>query len=452
VTHPVARRSRRRPRRADEVTLRIRIELSDVHPPIWRVIELSSAVHLDGVHQVVQRAFAWNDSHLHRFAVGTSVWDNDAELYLCPFDVREGEDEGIPEQDVRLDEVLVEEGDTLHYSYDYGDGWDHVLRLEAILDRGSDQVLAVCIDGRRAGPPDDCGGPGGYQELVSAGAVDAEHFNVEEINASLSGGADGSEAEGTEADGTEVFAPGTDPIALFLQLVQGLPVEHELAKLVADAKLTSPVLISTEQASSMVRRYAWLLERVGDTGVKLSAAGYLPAADVTAAMVELEMTDEWYGKFNRESQTLPVLELRQSAQRMGLLRKHRGRLLLTREAQKLRGDPVMLWWHIARRLPLHASRSVEHLAGLVFLLGVAAGRDIDANTFKALIGDVLFSVGWRTADGAAIDPWSSARTARDTMRVLAHLGALGERHPIRSATLPTSGAAALARAALQRAP
>jgi hypothetical protein len=135
-----------------------------------------------------------------------------------------------------------------------------------------------------------------------------------------------------------------------LQLVQGLPVEHELAKLVADAKLTSPVLISTEQASSMVRRYAWLLERVGDTGIKLSAAGYLPVADVTAAMVELEMTDEWYGKFNRESQTLP-----------------------------------------------------------------------------------------------------SARTARPTKRVLAHMGALGERHPIRSATLPTSGGAALARASLQRA-
>jgi hypothetical protein len=194
VTHLDARPNRRRPRRADEVTFRVRIDLSDVRPPIWRVIDVSSAVHLDQVHQVVQRAFAWNDSHLHRFAIGTSVWDSDAELYLCPFDVREGEDEGIPEQDVRLDEVLVGVGDALHYAYDYGDGWDHVLRLEAILDRGSEQAVAVCIDGRRAGPPDDCGGPGGYQELVSAGAVDAEHFNVEEVNASLSGEQDGTAA------------------------------------------------------------------------------------------------------------------------------------------------------------------------------------------------------------------------------------------------------------------
>jgi hypothetical protein len=405
-------------------------------------------MHLDQVHQVVQRAFAWNDSHLHRFAVGASVWDGDAELYLCPFDVKEGEEDGTPEQEVRLDEVLVEVGDKLHYAYDYGDGWDHVIELEAILDRGSDQALAVCTDGRRAGPPDDCGGPWGYQELVSTGAVDAEHFNVEEVNASLSG-----EAESPQSYGADAFAQGADPIALFKKLVRGQPVEHELAELVDDAQLTSTVLISTEQAVSMVRRYAWLLERVGDAGIKLSAAGYLPAADVQAAMVELEMTDEWYGKFNRESQTLPVLKLRESARQMGLLRKQRGQLLLTREAQKLRRDPAMLWWHIARRLPLHAGGSVEHHAGLVCLLGVAAAREIDNETFDALISDVLFAVGWRTADGGPLDSWSAApRTARDTMQVLAHMRAFVERDHITDAKQPTSGGTALARAALQRTP
>ena len=69
-------------------------------------------------------------------AAGTSVWDRDAELYLCPFDVEEGEDEGTPEQDVRLDEVLVDVGDTLHYVYDYGDDWDHVLGISGARVRG----------------------------------------------------------------------------------------------------------------------------------------------------------------------------------------------------------------------------------------------------------------------------------------------------------------------------
>jgi hypothetical protein len=135
---------------------------------------------------------------------------------------------------------------------------------------------------------------------------------------------------------------------------------------------------------------------------------------------------------------------------MGLLRKQRGQLLLTREAQKLRRDPVMLWWHIARRLPLHDGSSVEHHAGLMCLLGVAAAREIDDETFDALISDVLFAVGWRTADGAPLDPWSAARTARDTMRVLAHMRAFVERDHIMGAKQPTSGGTALARAALQR--
>ena len=114
---------------------------------------------------MVQRAFAWNDSHLHRFALGTSVWDGDAELYLCPFDVKEGEEDGIPEQEVRLDEVLVDVGDRLHYNTTTGTVGT-MSSLEAILDRGGDEVVAVCTDGRRAAPPDDCGGPPGYQELV----------------------------------------------------------------------------------------------------------------------------------------------------------------------------------------------------------------------------------------------------------------------------------------------
>jgi hypothetical protein len=80
-----------------------------------------------------------------------------------------------------------------------------------------------------------------------------------------------------------------------------------------------------------------------------------------------------------------------------------------------------------------------------------AGREIDVETFDALINDVLFSVGWRMADGAQLDPWSGARAARDTVRVLAHMGALVERDHITSAKRPESGGTALARAALQAA-
>lgn len=74
--------------------------------------------------------------------------------------------------------------------------------------------------------------------------------------------------------------------------------------------------------------------------IKLTCAGYLPPPDVEAAVAELGLAAEWHGKFNRESQTLPVLDLRESAMRLGLLRKYKGTLLATSHGRKLRGDPV----------------------------------------------------------------------------------------------------------------
>ena len=101
----------------------------------------------------------------------------------------------------------------------------------------------------------------------------------------------------------------------------------------------------------MVGSYAWLLDRVGDAGIKLTSAGFLPPLQVEAAVAELGLAEEWIGKGNRESQTLPVLHLRESATAMGLLRKRNGMLLLTSRARAVRTDPPALWWHLAQRMP-----------------------------------------------------------------------------------------------------
>ncbi len=158
------------------------MDLRGTKPPVWRRLELGSHLFLDDVHDILQTAFGWTDSHLHRFASGGSGFDLESQLYLCPFDVEEGEDDGVPEEDVRLDEVLVEVGETLHYDYDYGDGWEHVVRLEAVLDRPADALPARCTGGRRAGPPEDCGGVWGYQDLVASGEIDGADFDVAEVD------------------------------------------------------------------------------------------------------------------------------------------------------------------------------------------------------------------------------------------------------------------------------
>ena len=103
--------SRRRPRRAESVTYRVRVELLGCQPTVWRRLELVSDLFLDDVHEILQVAFGWTDSHLHRFGC-PKYYSDDTEYYLMEYEVHEGET-GIPEEQVRLDEVLVEVGDRL---------------------------------------------------------------------------------------------------------------------------------------------------------------------------------------------------------------------------------------------------------------------------------------------------------------------------------------------------
>lgn len=157
-----------RPRRDDVVTYRVRIDLKGAKPPCWRRLELASDLMLDELHEVLQAAFAWVDGHVHQFAAGgSSFYDPASEQYLTEYDIEEGE-EGVPERDVRLDEVLVDPGDRLFYLYDFGDHWEHVVKLEAVLPRDSAAPRAVCTKGRRPSPPEDCGGIYGYELLTAA--------------------------------------------------------------------------------------------------------------------------------------------------------------------------------------------------------------------------------------------------------------------------------------------
>jgi hypothetical protein len=174
--------SRRRDRRGDVVTYRVRVELTGTEPPVWRRLELASDLLLDELHDVLQVAFGWTDSHLHRFSAGSGTDDRDTEHYLCPFEVEEGGD-GIPEHEVRLDELLAEVGDTLLYVYDFGDDWEHDVGLEAVLPRDAAAPRAACTGGERPGPAEDCGGIRGY-ELFNA-ATDPTHADHADARAEV---------------------------------------------------------------------------------------------------------------------------------------------------------------------------------------------------------------------------------------------------------------------------
>jgi len=427
------------------VTYRVRIDLEGTDPPLWRRLELVSDLFLDQVHDIIQVAFGWTDSHLHRFASGPDRFGPQTEHYLCPFDVDEG-DTGIPEGHVRLDEVLAEPGDRLFYSYDYGDDWQHVVVLEAVLPpMAPGSGLAVCTGGRRRGPAEDCGGTHIYQ-LVEA-AIDPGNaraayaaaelaeifgsdidiptmvgtdFSLDEINGVLQvdwGAAIHPAASGRRRPVDLSMLP--PPVADLLDAVRTSVERRMLRRLADSADLTAPVLVDAAVAAAMVRPYTWLLDRVGDAGIKLTAAGYLPPADVAAAVAELGLGEEWIGKGNRESQTLPVLDLRDAAQRAGLLRKFSGRLQLTQRGRAARADPVALWWRLAESMPATRDES-ERQAGLLLLLAVAAGMAAD---WEEMTAGVLTAIGWRTGYGGALTSSAAFHAAWSTHSVLRRIGA-----------------------------
>jgi hypothetical protein len=449
--------SQRQPRREDVVTYRVRVDLVGTKPPLWRRLELASDLFLHDVHDIIQTAFGWTDSHLHRFARGPQYFHGDTEYYLCPFEVEEGE-VGVPENEVRLDEVLVEAGHTLFYNYDFGDDWHHTIKLEAVLDRADTAPRAVCTGGRRPGPAEDCGGIHGYELIAAAtdpthsdhAAAAAEYahvfgadadprfyaptpFDPDDINKAL--------AESVRV-GTTSRLDLPEPLQQLDDALRGSHGQRRLRQLIADATLDQPVHVDADTASRMVRPYTWLLDRVGAEGITLTGAGYLPPVHVEAAVAELELAEVWIGKGNREVQTLPVLDLRESAQRAGLLRKHRGKLLLTAQGRTARTDPVTLWRQLAERTPPRSAAVWEAQAGLILLLLTAAQ---DTGDLNATITDLLGAIGWATDDGAPVTGTMASQATWNTAAVLRRMSALTveDRHQ-----RPTPHGAIFARAAL----
>jgi len=192
----------------------------------------------------------------------------------------------------------------------------------------------------------------------------------------------------------------------------------------------------------VVEPYLWLLDRVGD-GLKLTQAGYLPPAVVTETMTALGWADGWIGKQNREDVTHPVLELRESAQRFGLLRKYRGQLLPTKVGRQLKEDPARLWWQLATHLPDARSEPEQH-AGLLYLLTVAAGAPRNDN----LLAEGMTILGWRGPGHSRLSGTDAFGAARDTWALFRRLGLLADRRWTEPEPEPSPEARSLAQAAL----
>ena len=137
----------------------LKVTLSGVEPQVWRRLLVPSTLSLKRLHQILQIALGCTDTHLHEFAAHGLTYGTPHSEY---------ENATRDEADVLLSEVLVKEKESLVYEYDFGDGWEHTVVLEKVLSTTPDMSVPICIAGQRACPPEDCGGPGGYEVLLEA--------------------------------------------------------------------------------------------------------------------------------------------------------------------------------------------------------------------------------------------------------------------------------------------
>ena len=168
----------------------LKIQLLEIEPSIWRRFVVPASITLDRLHDVIQIAMGWTDSHLHEFAIGNKRYT----------EYPESKEDGLPCGRYRLGELIKQKGRTFHYLYDFGDSWEHELTLEEnrYFNRELRTELA-CLEGERACPPEDVGGVPGYFEFLNAlkdpnheehesytewsgGNFDSERFDPESIN------------------------------------------------------------------------------------------------------------------------------------------------------------------------------------------------------------------------------------------------------------------------------
>ena len=407
------------PERSAARGFRIRIELLHADPPVWRKIEVPGDITLPRLHDVIQAAMGWMDSHLHQFRASDA---HDGPVFLTQFDVDEGY-EGLLEDDIPLNRVVAVEGDTLWYDYDFGDGWEHALMVDKVLD--STPSTPTCISGEYACPPEDCGGIGGHHQLSVWVRSDYDDAHLPPVfnnsfaaRAWLPRGWHPDEFEVNEAN-DRIFVAITEPPPLVDDLASILEQPQSygarmLSRTLSHPAIHKPTEICADAAAELTEPFRALLDVIGD-GKELTNHGRLRPADVTQIASLSGLTDWWIGKSNREDSTRPVATLRAMAQSMGLVSVRKGRIVPTQATRRAVGDPSAILRHIASRLPLGKS-DADRDAGWATLAVVAIETPED-QWFDS-ISSLLFDLGWRDPR----DPYQLPSAISPTLDVLRLLG------------------------------
>jgi hypothetical protein len=183
-------------KKAPPTIYQLKITLLEIEPPIWRRIQVPGTIHLCCLHDALQAAIGWTDSHLHQFERDNRCWG------VPEYDEFD-EHDLIDESETPLSTLLNAEGDSMVYLYDFGDDWRHHIVLEKIIQVNEPMKTPICLAGERRCPPEDVGGVQGYEEFLevifeptneefnhlvgwAGGPFQAEEFDLNTVNKTLS--------------------------------------------------------------------------------------------------------------------------------------------------------------------------------------------------------------------------------------------------------------------------
>jgi len=153
---------------------RLKITLDDVKPTVLRRVEVPFDIRLDWLHLTIQAAMGWTNSHLYEIRAGGVGWST-------PYPDQDWAGDFLDARKARLGDALKDVGTkTLKYLYDFGDGWEHTIKIERLIDPEPGILYPRLIEAKGRCPPEDIGGPWGYGEFLEA-IADPSHERHHEL-------------------------------------------------------------------------------------------------------------------------------------------------------------------------------------------------------------------------------------------------------------------------------
>ena len=365
-----------------KIIYQIQISLNYFKSKIWRRLLIPSDLLLSDFHKIIQTSMGWKNSHLHHFIKNQTFYSE----RLYDDDLWDDFD-NVDYRKIKISDLLKEENEKIIYEYDFGDSWNHDIILEKILTRDNQLKYPICLSGKMNCPPEDCGGIGGYSEMLEilkqpdheeyesyiewlGGEFDPEYFNMNEVNEMLKPKDYGlfdlwnennnnvfskgqklnmidelyidkimNDQNKQEIPEFEGYSPDEMQFILYETFENNSPIQ--LNKLTESDYKKIPIL-------NQIKYLAELIHKHGE--LTLTAKGYLPPKIVTDVYEQGFMKDHFIesgiSKLKKELDSDTIILPNVLLNIGGIIKKRNNKLSLTKNGEKILTDNHKLLRHI----------------------------------------------------------------------------------------------------------